>query len=43
MERTPDTNCKGDWVGPRSGMDEVVKKKSQPLPGIEQIKVFLSE
>jgi len=25
----------GDWVGPRSDLDVVAKKKSLPLPGIE--------
>jgi hypothetical protein len=25
----------GGWVGPRAVLDAVVKKNSQPLPGIE--------
>jgi hypothetical protein len=33
-ERAPDTHCIGGWVGPRAGLDTVVKT-SQPLPGLE--------
>jgi hypothetical protein len=35
-ERVPGTHWIGGWLGPRAGLDVMVKrKKSQPLPGIE--------
>jgi len=35
-ERASGSNWIGDWMGPRAGLDTVVKrKKSQPLLGIE--------
>jgi hypothetical protein len=35
-ERSPGTNCTGDWVDPRAGLDREARGKSlSPLPGIE--------
>jgi hypothetical protein len=34
-ERASNTHWIGDWVGSRAGLDTVVKRNSQPLPGLE--------
>jgi hypothetical protein len=34
-ERAPDTYCIGGWVGPRTGLDDVERRKFLPLPGLE--------
>jgi hypothetical protein len=34
-ERAPDTYSLGGWVGPRTGLDDVEKKKILPLTGLE--------
>jgi len=34
--REPATHCIGGWVGPRAGLDAMVKRKPLSLPGIEQ-------
>jgi hypothetical protein len=34
-ERVPGTHWIGGWVGPRDVLDAMVKKNSQPPPGIE--------
>jgi hypothetical protein len=34
-ERAPCTHWIGGWVGPRAVLDVVVKRNSQPPPGIE--------
>jgi hypothetical protein len=34
-ERAPGANWIGDWVGPRTGLDDVEKRKILPLPGLE--------
>jgi hypothetical protein len=34
-ERSPGTYWIGDWVGPRSGLDDVEKRKFLNLPGLE--------
>jgi hypothetical protein len=31
----PGTNWKGCWVGPRTGLDDVEKRRILPLPGLE--------
>jgi hypothetical protein len=30
---SPDANCIGGWMGPRSGMDDVERRKILPLTG----------
>jgi hypothetical protein len=35
QESTPGTHCIGGWVDPRTGLDDMVKKKILPLPGLE--------
>jgi hypothetical protein len=32
---TPSTQWKVGWVGPRTGLDEVEKRKILPLPGLK--------
>jgi hypothetical protein len=34
-ERAPGTHCIGGWVGPRTGLDDVEKRKFLPLPRLE--------
>jgi hypothetical protein len=34
-ERVPGTHWIGGWVGPRTGLDEVEKRKFLTLPGLE--------
>jgi hypothetical protein len=34
-ERAPGTNWMGDWVSPKTGLDDVGKRKILPLPGLE--------
>jgi hypothetical protein len=34
-ERAPGTHWIGGWVGPRTGLDVVVKRNILPLPGIQ--------
>jgi hypothetical protein len=34
-ERAPGTNWIGGWVGPRTGLDDVERRKLLPLPGLE--------
>jgi hypothetical protein len=34
-EREPGTHCIGGWVGPRTGLDDVEKRKFLILPGLE--------
>jgi hypothetical protein len=34
-ERAPDIQRIGDWVGPATGLDDVVKRKVFILPGLE--------
>jgi hypothetical protein len=34
-ERAPCTHWTGDWVGPRTGLDDVERRKILPLPGRE--------
>jgi hypothetical protein len=34
-ERAPGTHWKGGWVGPRSSLDDMEKKKFLTLPGLE--------
>jgi hypothetical protein len=42
-ERVLGTHWIGGWVGPRAFLDAVVKKNSQPLPGIEHVGELISE
>jgi hypothetical protein len=34
-ERAPGTHCIGAWVDPRSGLEDVKKRKFLSLPGLE--------
>jgi hypothetical protein len=34
-ERAPGTHWTGGWVGPRTGLDDVEKRKFLPLSGLE--------
>jgi hypothetical protein len=34
-ERAPGTHCIGGWVGPRTGLDDVERRKILPPPGLE--------
>jgi hypothetical protein len=34
-ERAPSTHWAGGWVGPRTGLDDVEKRKFLTLPGLE--------
>jgi hypothetical protein len=34
-ERAPGTHCIGDWVGPRSGVEDVEKRKFLLVMGLE--------
>jgi hypothetical protein len=34
-QRAPDTHCRGGWLGPRAGLDEVEKRKLLTLQGLE--------
>jgi hypothetical protein len=34
-ERVPNTHWTGGWVGPRTGLDDVEKRKFLTLPGLE--------
>jgi hypothetical protein len=34
-ENAPGTHSIGGWVGPRTGLDDVEKRKISPLPGLE--------
>jgi hypothetical protein len=34
-ERAPVTHCIGGWVGPRTGLDDMEKRKFSTLPGLE--------
>jgi hypothetical protein len=36
-ERAPGTHWIGGWVGPRAGLDTIVKEKFQTLPGPEPL------
>jgi hypothetical protein len=35
-ERAPGTHWIGGWVGPRTGMDDMEKRKFLPVPGLER-------
>jgi hypothetical protein len=39
-ERDPGTHMIGGWVGPRAGLDAVVKRKKNPCPCREWKRVF---
>jgi hypothetical protein len=34
-ERTPSTHWIGGWMGPRTGLDDLEKRKFLPTPGLE--------
>jgi hypothetical protein len=34
-ERTPGAHWIGGWVGPRTGLDNVKRRRILPLPGLE--------
>jgi hypothetical protein len=34
-DRYPSTHCIGGWMGPRTGLDDVEKRKFLTLPGLE--------
>jgi hypothetical protein len=34
-EKAPGTHRIGGWVGPRTGLDDVERRKTLPLPGLE--------
>jgi hypothetical protein len=34
-ERAPGTHCIGGWASPRSGLDDMEKRKFLTLPGLE--------
>jgi hypothetical protein len=35
IERATSTHCIGGYLGPRTGMDDVERRKILPLPGLE--------
>jgi hypothetical protein len=40
-ERAPGTHWIGDWVGPRTGLDDVERRKILPLPGLKLLPLGL--
>jgi hypothetical protein len=35
QQRAPGIHCIGGWVDPRTSLDDVVKRKLFPIPGLE--------